>query len=70
MLDKELEAVHARVPKPVILTEFGADTLPGNHSTDDLMWSEEFPLGIVSRRWRPTSSAASVRIIPSRLQRY
>ena len=42
MLDRELEAVHARVPKPVILTEFGADTLPGNHSVDDLMWSEEF----------------------------
>ena len=42
MLDRELEAVHARVPKPVILTEFGADTLPGDHSVESLMWSEEF----------------------------
>ena len=47
MLDKELEAVHARVPKPVILTEFGADTLSGNHSTDELMWSEEFQVAFL-----------------------
>ena len=42
MLDKELDAVHAKVPKPVVLTEFGADTLAGSHSQDALMWSEEF----------------------------
>lgn len=47
MLEKELDAVHARIEKPVILTEFGADTLPGNHSTDELMWSEEFQVALL-----------------------
>jgi beta-glucuronidase len=47
MLEKELDAVHARLEKPVILTEFGADTLPGNHSTDGLMWSEEFQVAFL-----------------------
>jgi beta-glucuronidase len=47
MLDRELEAVHARVPKPVILTEFGADTLPGDHSVEGLMWSEEFQVAFL-----------------------
>ena len=47
MLEKELDGVHAAIPKPVIMTEFGADTLPGNHSIDELMWSEEFQVAFL-----------------------
>ncbi len=47
LLEKELDALHAEIPKPVVITEFGADTLPGNHSTDDLMWSEEFQVAFL-----------------------
>ena len=47
MLEKELDAVHAQLAKPVVITEFGADTLPGFHSTDELMWSEEFQVAFL-----------------------
>jgi len=47
MLEKELDALHARLAKPVVITEFGADTLPGFHSTDELMWSEEFQVAFL-----------------------
>jgi beta-glucuronidase len=47
MLEKELDAIHAKLQKPVVITEFGADTLAGNHSTDDLMWSEEFQVAFL-----------------------
>lgn len=47
MLEKELDELHARLAKPVVITEFGADTLPGFHSTDELMWSEEFQVAFL-----------------------
>ena len=31
----------------MVITEFGADTLPGFHSTDELMWSEEFQVAFL-----------------------
>jgi beta-glucuronidase len=41
-LGAELDGLHQRYGKPIIVAEFGADTLPGVHSADAEMWSEEF----------------------------
>jgi beta-glucuronidase len=41
-LDAELTAWHKRHGKPIIITEYGADTIPGNHSVTAEMWTEEF----------------------------
>ena len=41
-LSAELDALHAAFPKPQILTEFGADTLPGFHAQPPEMFSEEY----------------------------
>jgi beta-glucuronidase len=41
-LSEELDALHAKYPKPVILTEFGADTVPGCHAVEPEMFSEEY----------------------------
>jgi beta-glucuronidase len=42
VLEKELDSVWETWHKPVILTEFGADTLAGMHGHPDLMWTEEY----------------------------
>jgi beta-glucuronidase len=42
MLAAELEALHERFPKPLIMTEFGADTIPGHHAQPPEMFSEEY----------------------------
>ena len=41
-LDSELEVLYERHGKPIILTEFGADTVPGAHSTTAQFFTEEF----------------------------
>jgi beta-glucuronidase len=38
----ELDGLHGRFGKPVMVTEFGADTLPGVHATPSEMWTEEY----------------------------
>lgn len=55
-LSEELERLHARHKKPVMLSEFGADTLPGVHAQPSEMWSEEYQsemmamvMGVASR---------------------
>ncbi len=42
MLSKELDALHDKFPKPLILTEFGADTIAGHHAQPPEMFSEEY----------------------------
>ena len=42
MLDKELDQVWARWRKPVMMTEFGADTMAGMHGHPAVMWTEEY----------------------------
>jgi beta-glucuronidase len=42
MLGAEMDRIHGRYGKPMMLTEFGADTIPGLHSTSDQMFTEEF----------------------------
>jgi beta-glucuronidase len=41
-LEKELDALHAALGKPIVITEFGADTLAGAHGRPEEMWSEEY----------------------------
>jgi len=42
VLDAELTAWAKRHNKPIIMTEYGADTMPGLHSVTGEMWTEEF----------------------------
>jgi beta-glucuronidase len=42
VLERDLDELHRRFGKPVIITEFGADTLAGQHATPPEMWSEEY----------------------------
>ena len=46
-LDRELEATWERHGKPIIITEFGADTLAGLHGQPALMWSEEYQVALI-----------------------
>jgi beta-glucuronidase len=48
-LAQELDALYAQLGKPMIVTEFGADTLPGNHSHPPAMWSEEYQVEFIRR---------------------
>lgn len=47
-LSEDLDAVHAEYFKPVIVTEFGADALPGCHSHPPEMFSEEYQAEMIS----------------------
>lgn len=41
-LEKELRAWQEKLHRPIIITEYGADTMSGLHSSYQEMWSEEF----------------------------
>lgn len=49
ILDKELELLHAKYKKPIMMTEFGADTIPGYHSTSDQLFTEEYQGNLIAR---------------------
>nr|WKN38712.1 beta-glucuronidase [Tunicatimonas sp. TK19036] len=42
LLGMELDGLHQRFKKPIIITEFGADTYPGMHAAEPEMFTEEF----------------------------
>lgn len=42
VFDDELSGWQQRLHQPIIITEYGADTMNGQHSLDADMWSEEF----------------------------
>ncbi|HEU5088622.1 MAG TPA: glycoside hydrolase family 2 TIM barrel-domain containing protein, partial [Roseiflexaceae bacterium] len=46
-LERELDATWEMWHKPIIMTEFGADTMPGMHGHPDLMWSEEYQAALI-----------------------
>jgi beta-glucuronidase len=48
-LSAELDALYARYKKPIILSEFGADALPGHHAQPLEMFSEEYQAEFISR---------------------
>ncbi len=41
-LSAELDMLHETYQKPLVLTEFGADTIPGHHAQPPEMFSEEY----------------------------
>jgi beta-glucuronidase len=48
-LSSELDILHGMFPKPVLLTEFGADTIPGHHAQPPEMFSEEYQAEMLAR---------------------
>jgi beta-glucuronidase len=48
-LSVELDALYARYRKPIILTEFGADTVAGYHAEQPEMFSEEYQAETLTR---------------------
>ena len=46
---RELDTLHASFGKPILVTEFGVDTLPGCHSAEAEMWSEEYQAEFLER---------------------
>jgi beta-glucuronidase len=48
-LSAELDALHAKYHKPLILTEFGADTIAGCHAEQPEMFSEEYQAEMLTR---------------------
>lgn len=49
VLARELDEVYARYHKPIILTEFGAEALPGCHAEPPAMFSEEYQAETIAR---------------------
>jgi beta-glucuronidase len=49
MLTSELDALHERFGKPIVIAEFGTDTLPGAHQTAAEMWTEEYQVEFLRR---------------------
>ena len=41
-LDEEVDALHATHGKPLVMTEFGADTIAGRHAVDPQLFTEEY----------------------------
>ena len=56
-LEEELDALHAQLAKPIIIAEFGADTIAGHHSEPSEMFSEEYQVDVL----RMTLDAAASR---------
>lgn len=46
-LEAELQAWATLYGKPIIVTEYGADTMAGLHSTDASIWSEEYQVALL-----------------------
>jgi beta-glucuronidase len=46
-LAAELDDIHERYPKPLLLTEFGADAVPGCHAQPPEMFSEEYQAELI-----------------------
>lgn len=52
--------MHAKFGKPLILTEFGVDTIPGCHALPPEMFSEEFQAEMLARYLQVLRSKAYV----------
>ena len=47
--DREIQALHARCgAKPMIITEFGADSMTGMHASPPVMWTEDYQSALIS----------------------
>lgn len=50
-LSRDLDAIHRKFKKPVLMTEFGADAIPGSHANPPEMFSEEYQAEMITRYW-------------------
>lgn len=48
-LENELDEIYNKYNKPMIITEFGADTIPGLHSVSDQMFTEEYQTKLITK---------------------
>jgi beta-glucuronidase len=48
-LAKELDELHGRLNRPILITEFGTDTVAGAHSQPEEMWTEEYQVEFLRR---------------------
>lgn len=48
-LSGDLDSLHQRYRKPILITEFGADSLPGWHAHPPEMFSEEYQAEMITR---------------------
>ncbi|MHC5257663.1 beta-glucuronidase [Streptomyces sp. UC4497] len=60
LMDTELQAWVTKLGKPILMTEYGADTLPGLHSVWDQPWTEEYQLGYLAANHRAFDRCPSV----------
>ena len=49
LLSAELDTLYEKFHKPILLTEFGADALPGHHAQPPEMFSEEYQAELITR---------------------
>lgn len=49
LLAQELDALHDTLGKPIVISEFGADTIAGAHSDPPEMWTEEYQVEMLRR---------------------
>ncbi|XP_074093810.1 beta-glucuronidase isoform X2 [Cotesia typhae] len=47
----EAEAWNKKYNKPVLMSEYGADTMPGLHEFPEYVWSEEYQTALLSRHF-------------------
>jgi beta-glucuronidase len=64
-LGGQLDRIHERHAKPIVITEFGADAIPGSHADPPALWSEEYQAELIERlirvaRQRPFVAGAHV----------
>ena len=49
LLSAELDMIHEKFGKPILLAEFGADAIPGHHAQPPEMFSEEYQAEMLVR---------------------
>ena len=49
LLSAELDAIHEKFKKPILLAEFGADAIPGHHAQPPEMFSEQYQAELLVR---------------------
>jgi beta-glucuronidase len=59
-MEAELRAWAEKYGKPILMSEYGADTLPGLHSVWDLPWSEEYQVAYLDAHHRAFDRVPSV----------
>lgn len=51
-VENEAEQWHLKHNKPVIMMEYGADTMPGLHLLPEYIWSEEYQIELLSEHFK------------------